>query len=315
MPMTEPQAAPNPQTRSWGSYIRRLIIALLVSIILVIFALVYAFGYMTMYTLARPNCITYPDPMVQSGLAFEEVTFNSGNLTLQAYFIPADTDATVILTPTVSADHGAQYTEAELFHDLGLNVLAMGARVCYGARNGTIGFLEGNDVNAAYNYLTTRTDLNPQRVSAHGFSAGGAAALYGASRTPQIAAVSAMGNYHDFSEVIGTFNWLDPGGNVYRWGNIQGFRVGSGLMLPELKPIEIVEQIAPRPILFVYGTEEVSRFGGQKMYDRVSDTSEFLSVPGAGHGNYFQVQPDLMRQRLGGFHYQALLGEPLPDTE
>jgi acetyl esterase/lipase len=189
---------------------------------------------------------------------------------------------------------------------MGLGVLSLESRVCRGDR-GTFGYYEGDDVHAAYQYLRSRDDVDPARISVHGFSAAGAASIFGAARTPESRAVSAMGNYHDFGAVIGIGNRdVSPIERLYRIGVVWGFESTGGVSLDKLRPIDAIPTMAPRPVRLVYGSQEVSLSGGEAM-DAAGDNARLWEVPGAIHGNYLEVAPDGVRDYIGGFHRDVLL--------
>lgn len=285
-------------------YWRRLAIVLLVAVIAALLMVPLALGFMTTYALTQNFCTR---TAVAPALTYETVTFPSGDLTLTAYFIPSETDATVIIAPPLNSDAGGQLDYGAMFHDLGLNVLSIESRPCAGVAS-TFGYLEGDDVRAAYNYLTTRDDIDPARVSVHGFSAAGAAALFGMSRTPALRAVSAMGNYYDFEQTVGVGRQDAPIlERLYIVGLQGGFRAGTGVPLRALKPVEIMDEINPRPVLLVYGTGE-PRIDADMLHTAAENSTLWI-VEGVGHGGYIQAYPDDAREIIGGFHTAALLGE------
>lgn len=294
------------QPRRNAAYWRRLTIAGLLMTVVILLAIPVVWGYQTMYGLTHANCIAMPAPD-QYGLPYEAVTFPSGDLTLPAYFIPASTAATVIIAPPFNQDHGGQIDYARVFHNEDLNVLVLGSRVCLGQPT-TLGYAEGDDVTAAYTYLITRPGIDPERVSAHGFSAGGAAALYGTARNPQIRAVSAMGNYHDMERSVGA---NDPSLpfilRLHLAGLRLGYRSGTGIPLSQLKPVNIMDDINPRPVLLIYGTEEPQIDG--RALEAAATNGTLWEVLGVGHGGYLQAYPEDTQRILGGFHADALLGD------
>jgi hypothetical protein len=293
-----------------ASRIRRRVIAMLASLIVVlIFVVPFVLGVVSTFYLLSPLCGTHGSPAA-SGMAYETVQIVAGEVTLTSYFIPAESDAVVILAPPFGGDAGEQLPYARMFHELDLNVLSLPSAGCAGVMN-TLGYREGDYVTAAYAYLQTRDDVDPSKVSAHGFSAAGAAALFGTARTPEIQAVSAMGNYHDFTYDMGRPR---AGDNLtislYKWGTSLTWRWRTGEPVSVLRPIAHIEEIAPRPMLFIYGTVEPAFNGGREMADLAGDAGTFWAVEGVGHGGYIQVYPDETREILGGFHRRVLLGTP-----
>ncbi|MEO0562599.1 MAG: hypothetical protein AAF125_10815, partial [Chloroflexota bacterium] len=225
--------------------LRRFLLGALAITVVVLGATIFAIGIVSATFLTLGPCRQSPSP-ASFDLAYEDVTFPSGELTFEGYFIPASSDAVVIIAPPFSGDAGVQLPYAAMFHDLDLNVLSMTSRRCLGGPQ-TLGYLEGDDVVAAYTYLTTRDDVDPSRISAHGFSAAGAASLFAASREHSIRAVSAMGNYDDFHDDFGQTNLSDnPVVTLYKWGLTAGYQLTTGVRVEQLTPINVIDDIAPR---------------------------------------------------------------------
>jgi len=293
------------------AYWRRLLLVFLAVLALGLGGVSLGLGWASTFMLTQLPCGDSAPPS-DYGLPYETVQFMGDGLQHTAYFIGGDLPATVITAPPLGSDPGGHMSEIRLFHEAGLSVLAMGARTCNGGK-GTFGYREGNDVVAAYAYLITRPDVDGGRVSVHGFSAAGAAALFAAAREPRLRAVSAMGNYHNFTLTIGeplpSDNWAIRG---YKIGAVWGYEFGAGVSLDLLKPIEILDDIAPRPILFIYGSEEISLPGGEAMFARAADHAELWIVPGVGHGGYVEADPTEAALRLAGFHLRALTAPNAP---
>jgi pimeloyl-ACP methyl ester carboxylesterase len=160
-------------------------------------------------------------------------------------------------------------------------------------------------------YLATRADVNQERIAVHGFSAGGATALMAAARFPQIAAVVSQGGYHDFAAQIDAntpYGFLL--GDLFRFGVRLGYRLTTGDDLAVLSPISVIGQIAPRPVLLIYGTHEPGLDGARQMQAAGGSNVALWEVPGAGHGGYVSAAPEEYAQHLIGFLDAALAVEP-----
>jgi uncharacterized protein len=68
----------------------------------------------------------------------------------------------------------------------------------------------------------------------------------------------------------------------------------------------VISQIKPRPILLIYGSNEVSLAGGYQQKTAAGDSAELWVIPGAGHGNYRQVAGEEYEERVIGFFETAL---------
>jgi uncharacterized protein len=73
-----------------------------------------------------------------------------------------------------------------------------------------------------------------------------------------------------------------------------------------LSPIRAIGQIAPRPILLIYGTDEPGLAGGRLQQAAAGSNAELWEVPGAGHGDYLAVAPGEYTQRVIAFMTNAM---------
>lgn len=279
-------------------------IAALVSLLLMVLLSPFPLGVLSMYAVTRAPC--GGGGAVPAG--YEAVQIDSPSGIIPSLFSPSASGAVVIMAPPLSGGAASELPYGEMFRALDLGVLMLPSRVCWLGVN-SFGYLEAQDVEAAYRYLQTRADVDAQRVSVHGFSAAGAAALYAMARVPELRAASAMGNYHDFEAVIDTPDWV---GRLYAAGVRWGFQRSTDVPISALKPIAHLPEIAPRPLLFIYGSLESSLGGGRLMYQQAGASAEFWEVPAIGHGGYLQAYPQETRTILGGFHVRALLAEGTP---
>jgi hypothetical protein len=118
-----------------------------------------------------------------------------------------------------------------------------------------------------------------------------------------------MGNYEDFYEEFGQARSGDsPIDRMVKFGMQMGYRTAAGISVEKARPVLAVPEINPRPMLFVYGTEESSLNGGREMYALAGEASEMWEVTGAGHGNYLALFPEEGQEIIGGFHRRHLLG-------
>lgn len=294
--------------RYWFRLIRLFVVALVAAL----FLLPTALGALGAWALTHPGCYPGADPS-QYAMTYEDVTFpSSRNIVQQGYFIPGDNGATVIVVPAYSSGRGAELHYADVFHRAGFNVLTINSRTCTSRAVHSLGYQEVEDVEAAYEYLSTRSNVDPERVSLHGFSSAGATSLMAAARMPQIRTVTAEGGYHDFGAMLGVENPRTFFDRLFTFGATISYTLITSDDIGKLNPLEAIGQIGPRPVLLIYGSEEVSLPGARLMLERALQNgvdAELWVVDGAGHGNYLSIAPDEYVQRVVGFHRAALLDE------
>ncbi len=294
--------------RSLRQRITFVVRVLLIATIALIILIPLLLGYLFMLLLTAPSCGSEAEPP----FAYEDVSFPSSefdNQLISAYFIPADqpNGATVIVLPTGGRGRGDRMDEIAVYHAGGFAVLSYASRICVGGVTNTLGYREAQQVGDALAYLDTRADVDQNRIGIHGFSAGGAAAIMATAQFPQISAVVAEGGYHDFAAEIDQsalpISWLEP---LFRFGARASYRISTGLDLSVLRPINVIAQIAPRPILLIYGTAEPGLAGARLQRQQAGSNAELWEVPGAIHGRYLASAPDEYRRRVIAFMSQAL---------
>lgn len=244
-------------------------------------------------------------------LPHEDISFPSTEFKrpTPGWFIPAapPTGATVIVLPTANAGRGDRMAEIAVYHQGGLNVLSYSSRVCVGGAPSSLGYQEAFQVGDALAYLATRSDVDQYRIALHGFSAGSAAAIMAAARFPAVRAVVAEGGYHDFGAEVDSNApnrlWFAP---FFRFGARAAYRLITGDDMSALSPIRAISQIAPRPILLIYGTKEPSLNGGRLEQAAAGSNATLWIVPGATHGTYLTVAPDEYSRRVIAFMTAAL---------
>jgi hypothetical protein len=279
-------------------------IAVILTVILVPFALGMVFTS-TIITMTGKGCgpTTSPDSF---NLPYEEVTFRAteSNRDVHAYFIPGTNDVTILVPPTGNIGNGNLMHEISVLNANGYAALVYESRGCHGYEVHSLGYAEVAEVRDALDYLATRADVSMDKLGVHGFSTAGATAIFSAARFPELKTVVAEGNYHDFAEHLAeTANgWY---GAFYLLGAKLNYRLITGLDMAVLSPISVIGQIAPRPILLIYGTGEPALYGGRLELAAAGPNAELWEVEGAGHGGYWHVGAEEFAQRVVGFYNRA----------
>jgi pimeloyl-ACP methyl ester carboxylesterase len=175
----------------------------------------------------------------------------------------------------------------------------------------SLGYEEIDEVADALDYLTSRPDIDPDHIGVFGFSSAGATAIMAAARLPQLKAVVAEGGYGDFAEDSLTAN---PDGSLFSyvqagffWSVRQTYRLLTGLDINLLSPVDVIGRIAPRPILLIYGSKEISLTGARNQQTAAGGNAELWIVEGAGHGDYLDVAPEAYEAQLVSFFDRSLL--------
>ena len=147
------------------------------------------------------------------GLDYESVSFpTSDGLTLRGWFIPASQPACHLnrsgqgemardTCATILVGHGYPFDRAKT--SFGMRSSCIPAFICsylifryFGESEGaytTAGLLETRDVQAAIDYVKSRSDVNPERIGAMGFSMSASAFIL--TRHPDVKAIVADSPY------------------------------------------------------------------------------------------------------------------------
>jgi pimeloyl-ACP methyl ester carboxylesterase len=245
----------------------------------------------------------------------ERVEFTTADgVTLAGWYAPSRNRAAVVLRHGAGrSTAGSVIAHAEVLSLHGYGVLLTDARGhgASGGRGMDWGWYGERDTSAAVTYLTSRDDVDQDRIGVVGMSMGGEEAIGAIGVDDRIAAVVAEGAT---VRTAGDNAWL---GEVYGWrGDLQRgideLRFGLTELLTDApRPTTLASAASaatPRPILLITA-------------DRVDDearAAEFIrmaapgsvsvwNVPGADHTGGLAVAPDAWARRVTEFLDHALL--------
>jgi fermentation-respiration switch protein FrsA (DUF1100 family) len=178
----------------------------------------------------------------------------------------------------------------------------------------TLAYRELHDFFAALDYAQRRVEH--ARIGVFGFSMGAAIAILGAAQRPEVRAVMADSPFATHADVVSH--------NVQRAIRIPGqpFAAISDYFLArsagyrgrDVAPLRVVDQLAPRPLLLIHGTDDdmIPVSHAYRLYDAARDPKELWIAPGANHcGAYFLDRPAYC-QRVAAFFERALAAQAIP---
>ena len=264
------------------------------------------------YARHRPQWGTEEPP---AGAA-EEVTFESDSdrMRISGWFFK--TSATP--APVVVLCHGIWTGRREClplalqFRDAGYNVLCFDFRA-HGMSDGrftSVGHHETNDVLGAVQYLKQRPEVDPTRIGVVGFSMGAAATIQAAARCEDIAAVVADSAYASF---------LDAARYSFRVvTRVPPFPLANMAMqwakwivhvdAQQLRPVDVIGRIAPRPILVTHGDldEIVPVRHAYELFQAAEEPKELWIVPDMHHVGARDTDPGSYFARIEAFLREIL---------
>lgn len=258
----------------------------------------------------RQPVIRPADPAALPGLT--DVTFSaSDGVVLKGWYVPSRNRAAVVLVHGVGENRAQLLFEARALSRAGYGVLLYDSRG-HGESGGdacTWGDRERLDLTAALDFLSHRPDVDPARLGAVGFSMGGAVVLLVAEQDPRIKAVVAAGVYASIEAEVG---W-----NYRRYGPLSvrpalWAMAHNGVHIDEVRPIDALCRIAPRPLLFIAGTEDpyAPLPELERQFHAACEPKQLWKIQGAGHGGYDKVAGAEYSRRLVAFFDGALSGRP-----
>ncbi|MBI5957707.1 MAG: prolyl oligopeptidase family serine peptidase [Chloroflexi bacterium] len=297
---------------------RKLLVKIVLAVSLTVFLVPVALGIITMSALLFPSCGDSSSTPADYGLIWEDVTIKtkSGD-SVRAYFIPGTNRAAILIAPSTNNGRGSRLPLAALLAQHGYAVLTFESRRCAGMGALSLGYKEAGDVGDALAYLQTRSDIDPDRIGVTGFSSAGATAILAAARFGDLKAVIAEGGYGDFAEEAvgigsGDGTLLEI---IYKQSLSTTYHLITGIDIDKLSPVDVIADIAPRPILLIYGSDEVSLSGGYRQAAAAGPNAELWVVEKAGHGRYRLVAPVEYETRVVKFFDRALLTKGLDDEQ
>lgn len=252
-------------------------------------------------------------------ITWDEVSFPSADgLLLGGWFIPPDPNnngATLIFVHGLGSNRSESLDQAAMLAHHGYGALLFDLRN-HGQSQGdvtTLGYAEVEDVRGAVAYLLTRPEVNPELLGLIGMSMGGGIVIRAAARIPEVRAVIAQSAFtslednmaHGVSAVTGLPSF--PFAPLVVWfGELE-----TGEKIQQVRPIDDVGDISPRPILFIHGEldEVIPASNSLQLYQAAREPKQLYLIPNAGHGGFLETDPVMFELTVVRF-FDTYLNEP-----
>jgi len=275
----------------------------------------YGSGKIITRTPSDQNRTIDGNPKTALGLAYEDVSFKAEDgETLRGWFLPAAAaDVAVVTVHGLGANRLEFLHEAKMLHDAGYAVLMFDCRG-HGMSDGSgrilrLGIWEHRDVEAAAAYL--KRNRNIKRVIVFGCSQGAASSIQAAAEDKDIDGVIAEASILSPRDIITVAIRrarpdLGPGFvAMMTW--ISVWRMGGNGMPG---PVDVITQIAPRPVLLMQGSadDSVPPSDVRTLYTHAREPKSIWIGEGAGHCQLREKYPQEYRQHVIDFltHYFPL---------
>ncbi|MCV6639273.1 alpha/beta fold hydrolase [Candidatus Albibeggiatoa sp. nov. NOAA] len=247
---------------------------------------------------------------------YEKITLKtSDELNLEAIYIPSQNQASIIMLHGYKGYLYETAHIASLLQKHGYGAILPVFRA-HGYSDGeliTFGKNEVKDVQAAYEYLLTRDDVDPEKIGLVGNSMGGSIGLLYAATNPQIKAIVAQSPYGSLRDTANA--------GLAKFTNLEGFPYNlmmkhfiqkiADINIDELAPINVIADIAPRPVfILVSGLDSVvAPKAGVTLHDAAQDPKELWVAPNLEHAQFNLRRADDFEGRVAAFFNQYLLQE------
>ncbi len=239
----------------------------------------------------------------------------SDGFNLAAWYIPSQNGAAVIAQHGYLSDRSGMLPEADMLVRHGYGVIMVDLRA-HGNSDGeliTFGKREVLDVEAAYEYLLNRPEVDPERIGALGSSMGASIVLLYTAQNPEIKAVVADSAFSSMRDTIETSIAFFTGLPPFPFAPMIVFFAEreTGYSIDEVAAVDHIGEISPRPVFLMQGGADtiISADSGQRLYDAAGRPKELWFDPVLEHVQFVTEYPSEFEQRVVEFFDQYLLSD------
>jgi len=248
-------------------------------------------------------------------LPFEDVTVTSPDgLKLAGWFIPSQNGAVIIMQHGYKSTRKELLNEAEMMYHHGYGILLTTVRA-HDYSEGemiTFGMNEVNDMDAWYQYLLTRDDVDANKIGILGNSYGGMLAIQYASVNENIKAVVADCAFSSLQDTVETSVTYFTDLPAFPFAPLIVFwaEQETGFKMEDIDTTKWIAKISPRPVFLMQGGADVviSADSGQRLYNAAGDPKELWFEPSLGHVDFDSDMPEEYEDRVSQFFDKYLLG-------
>ncbi len=225
---------------------------------------------------------------------------------IAAWYLPPANGAVVVYQHGARADRSALLPEARALAAHGYGALLLDAPGRGESGGATTWGLDAQDaVRGAVDFVAAQPEVRDGAIGAYGFSMGSSVVAHEAAADPRVRAVVLAGAFTTYENEM-TYEWR-------KWGPITAAPAlwearRLGMALDDLRSVDVVGAIAPRPILFVAGSDDpvVGLADARALYDAAGGPKDIDVIEGAGHGGYLAAAGDAYVERLRRFFDGAI---------
>lgn len=250
------------------------------------------------------------------GMEYEDVTVtNPDGMTLAGWFIPSQNGAVIIMQHGYKSTRDELLNEAQMMQAHGYGVLVTSVRA-HDQSEGeliTLGYYEMQDMEAWYQYLISRDDIDPDKIGIIGNSYGGMLSIQYAAQNENIKAVVANCAFSSMSDTVSTSVRHFTGLPDFPFVPLIVFWAENmtGIQMEEIDTTQWIPDISPRPVFLMQGGKDtvISPESGQILYDAANEPKELWFDPELGHVGFDKERAEEYETRVSAFFDQYLLGQ------
>jgi fermentation-respiration switch protein FrsA (DUF1100 family) len=226
---------------------------------------------------------------------------------LAGWFIPGSGRATVMLVHGYKDQRGVMLGVADILHRHGYGVLVASLRA-HDTNDGELisfGLYEVQDLEAWYQFLHGRADVDQAHIGVFGASMGGSISLRYASQNSEIKAVIADCAFSSVDDTAATsikfFTGLPPfpfAPAIIFWAERE-----IGASVSDLDVKKWIGKISPRPVFLLQGGKDVvvSAESGKRLFEAAGNPKEMWWEPEVGHAQFLKMMPEQFEARVTRF--------------
>jgi dipeptidyl aminopeptidase/acylaminoacyl peptidase len=264
-----------------------------------------------MVATTSPLFISYP--RAYFNLQHEDVSFpTTGGLTLRGWFFSTEDPyaPAVLYAPATAHDLRQGLSLVAPLRKAGFQVLLFsyrGSGSSDGNRlNFSYGARESIDIDAAVRYLSETRRI--KHIGAIGHSAGAVSIILSAARNPKINAVVAAAPFTTLQDI-----WQDNRPAIFPEGFYTQasrlFQLRKSFSDQQVRPINVIGNIAPRPILFIYGLNDqrIPASQASRLFQAARQPKEVIWLPEVSHSEVRSPGLDWLAPQIVQFFNHSLL--------
>jgi uncharacterized protein len=248
-------------------------------------------------------------------LPFEDVEVTNGDgMRLVGWFIPSENGAVIIMQHGYKSTRRELLNEAQMMYKHGYGVLITTVRA-HDYSEGeliTLGYYEMSDMEAWYQYLISRDDIDVNKIGILGNSYGGMLAIQYASINENIKAVVANSAFSSMADTVATSVKHFTGLPEFPFVPLIVFWAEreTGVAMEEIDTTRWISLISPRPVFLMQGGADtvISPTSGQILYDAAQEPKELWFDAELGHVGFDKERAEEYEARVVEFFNKYLLG-------